>query len=324
MIRKSGDVIVEPFYSPRLCCPVRAALSHEIAHQGNSDNPDPACYFSRFSVVGHEATPTFDTLHPGRHFSHTTFRPPGCCRPMAPVQQCYSSQMACTHGSAVQPTFGQQKSPGELTVDTDSVTSATESCTAESLPEGSAPGNEDHKVKKRRARMKYHGWQKELLEAYFQMDNYLSETARSQLATTLGITECQVKVWFQNRRIKQRKQRQKILSQCDLPCTRDLTKLTRKPPQIQTGKIFRLIGGDGREIVNTIAGTPMEALQAMSRDSRAFDAPPSYYPMPESNSKSPVPETQVTSTLTGSRWQCSAEADKTTPPPSTDLKPQGE
>ena len=316
---------MEPVYSPRLCCPVRprAALSHEIAHQGNSDNSDPACYFSRFSVVGHEATPTFDTSHPGRHFSHAAFRPSGFCRPTAPVHQCCSSQMVCTHGSAVQPTLGQQKSPSEPTVDTDSVTSATESCTAESLPQESAHGKEDHKVQKRRApRTRYHGWQKKILEAYFQMDNYVSETARSQLAVTLGVDECQVRVWFQNRRMKQRKQKQKILSQCTLPCTEGLTKLTRKPLRLETGKIFRLIGGDGREIVNTIAGTPMEALQAMSRDSRAFGAPPFYYPTPESNSKPPVPEyTQVTSTLTGSRWQCSAEADKTTPPPSDDQSP---
>lgn len=316
MIRKSRGVVVEPVYSPGAYYPnlPRAALSHEIAHPGSTFSPDPTCHFGRYSVAEHTAIPAFDTSYLGRHLSHTGF--PSWIRPMAPVHQCCSAKTVCTQGSAVQPTSGQRESPNEPSVDSDSVTSATESCATEPLPEEPEPDGEDQQNKnKRYTRIQFHRWQKRILEAYFQNDNYLSEEARLQLANTLGVSGKQVKTWFQNRRSRQIKDRQKMLSQGALPYISGLKNSTMKPLQTETRKIFRLIGGDGREVVSSIAETPMEALHAMSQAIRAFDAPPSYYPMQESHSRFFAPEsTQVTSTLTGGRSQPSAEADRTTPP----------
>lgn len=305
---------MEPVYSPRACCPNRPALSHEI--NLSSPFPDPACHFGRYSVAEHRAISAFDTSYLGRQFSHSGFRSPGWIRPTAPVHQCCSARMVCAQGSAVQPTSGQQESPNEPSVDSVSVTSATESCATEPLPEESEPGGEGQKDKKKRnKRTLYHRCQKKMLEAYFQNDNYLTDEARSLLANTLGIGEKQIKTWFQNRRSKQSREKQNSLSQDALPYTSALKNLALKPPQTETRKVFRLIGGDGREVANAVAETPMEALHAMSQAIRAFDTPPSYYPMRESHSRFFAPEsTQVTSTLTGGRPQPSAEADRTTPP----------
>ncbi|EDO36876.1 predicted protein, partial [Nematostella vectensis] len=44
------------------------------------------------------------------------------------------------------------------------------------------------------------------LEREFDNQQYIVGTERFYLATELGLTETQVKVWFQNRRIKWRKQ----------------------------------------------------------------------------------------------------------------------
>lgn len=48
--------------------------------------------------------------------------------------------------------------------------------------------------------------QLERLEKEFDNQQYIVGTERFYLASELGLTETQVKVWFQNRRIKWRKQ----------------------------------------------------------------------------------------------------------------------
>ena len=45
-------------------------------------------------------------------------------------------------------------------------------------------------------------FQRQALEQHFQREHYLSRFSRHHLASDLGLTENQVKVWFQNRRVK--------------------------------------------------------------------------------------------------------------------------
>ncbi|XP_017472326.1 PREDICTED: homeobox protein Hox-C5-like [Rhagoletis zephyria] len=60
--------------------------------------------------------------------------------------------------------------------------------------------------KSKRVRTIFTPEQLERLETEFERQQYMVGTGRHYLASTLNLTEAQVKVWFQNRRIKYRKQ----------------------------------------------------------------------------------------------------------------------
>merc|ERR1719369_1044357 len=63
-----------------------------------------------------------------------------------------------------------------------------------------------HNGKKVRcARTIYSAPQIQQLEARFQRTQYLALPERAELATMLGLTQTQVKIWFQNRRSKYKK-----------------------------------------------------------------------------------------------------------------------
>ncbi|CAI4224260.1 unnamed protein product [Auanema sp. JU1783] len=61
-------------------------------------------------------------------------------------------------------------------------------------------------VGERKPRQAYSTKQLERLETEFQNDKYLSVNKRVYLSKTLGLTETQIKTWFQNRRTKWKKQ----------------------------------------------------------------------------------------------------------------------
>ena len=64
-------------------------------------------------------------------------------------------------------------------------------------------GSGDKKEKKGRAT--FSGNQIDELEKAFQATQYLTTAERSRLAERLGLSESQVKIWFQNRRTKCRR-----------------------------------------------------------------------------------------------------------------------
>ncbi|RWS31893.1 nk homeobox 7-like protein, partial [Leptotrombidium deliense] len=62
------------------------------------------------------------------------------------------------------------------------------------------------KSKKKKARTTFTGRQIFELEKQFEVKKYLSSSERAEMAKLLNVTETQVKIWFQNRRTKWKKQ----------------------------------------------------------------------------------------------------------------------
>lgn len=64
--------------------------------------------------------------------------------------------------------------------------------------------NNSNKRKRSWSRAVFSNLQRKGLERRFQLQKYITKPDRRQLAATLGLTDAQVKVWFQNRRMKWR------------------------------------------------------------------------------------------------------------------------
>jgi len=64
---------------------------------------------------------------------------------------------------------------------------------------------EDKVIRPQRGRTVFSAHQLNELENVFVIDQYISGQQRRRLSAQLGLTETQVRVWFQNRRIKWRK-----------------------------------------------------------------------------------------------------------------------
>lgn len=72
-------------------------------------------------------------------------------------------------------------------------------------PSHSVCGERDTDGKRKHTRPTFSGHQIFALEKTFEQTKYLAGPERTRLAYSLGMTESQVKVWFQNRRTKWRK-----------------------------------------------------------------------------------------------------------------------
>ena len=65
----------------------------------------------------------------------------------------------------------------------------------------------NHRPSTKRCRTIFSPTQLQRLEQEFKSKQYVAGKERGQIAATLNLTDKQVKVWFQNRRIRHRKQK---------------------------------------------------------------------------------------------------------------------
>uniref|UniRef100_T1INX4 Homeobox domain-containing protein n=1 Tax=Strigamia maritima TaxID=126957 RepID=T1INX4_STRMM len=106
------------------------------------------------------------------------------------------------------------------------------------------------KVKKKKARTTFTGRQIFELEKQFEIKKYLSSSERAEMAKLLNVTETQVKIWFQNRRTKWKKQ--------DNVSTAEVSehKSANDKGQHKAGKASKENGTNGKEAVNGTTNAP--------------------------------------------------------------------
>ncbi|KAH9407778.1 hypothetical protein TYRP_012601 [Tyrophagus putrescentiae] len=104
------------------------------------------------------------------------------------------------------------------------------------------------------------------LERRFDSQKYLSTPDRADLARALGLTQLQVKTWYQNRRMKWKKQARVMQQGCPYPPTKP--KGRPKKDSIPTCKVIP------SQLIAT-KSIPINCAQLLSFDSRPCDEPQS-------------------------------------------------
>jgi hypothetical protein len=100
--------------------------------------------------------------------------------------------------------------------------------------------------KTRKPRTIYSSHQLQMLQQRFKQAQYLALPERAELANTLGLSQTQVKIWFQNRRSKQKK----MSKGNGEPCSEDEDSL-KDPDMSAPNSIAASIDGGGSNVSNT-------------------------------------------------------------------------
>ncbi|KAF3430777.1 hypothetical protein E2986_13402 [Frieseomelitta varia] len=149
-------------------------------------------------------------LYPQSYYIHTLPLSPASLSPennRNGLQQCpnYGSQHDLLRRSLPNPgNLMQRNGPPAGTSTTSEQTNESVTTRKRSPAEGKA------KTTGKRTRTAYTSVQLMELEKQFSKTPYLCRSSRIQLANTLSLTERQVKIWFQNRRMKMKKQQSNL------------------------------------------------------------------------------------------------------------------
>ena len=98
----------------------------------------------------------------------------------------------------------------------------------------------------RKSRTVFTDLQLRYLEKTFSEQKYLDTSSRGKLAQTLGLNETQVKTWFQNRRMKWKKENKSTITEDSSTDSVD-----NKPCNSDVSEIDQVTGSESNEELNS-------------------------------------------------------------------------
>ncbi|XP_059488189.1 homeobox protein Nkx-6.1 [Neocloeon triangulifer] len=124
-------------------------------------------------------------------------------------------------------------------------------------------------AKKKKARTTFTGRQIFELEKQFEIKKYLSSSERAEMAKLLNVTETQVKIWFQNRRTKWKKQDN--ISNAEAAEHKNVNSAAKEKTKQKT----KLKSDTGEELSHISSGSEHESrsLASHSENSRVAEPP---------------------------------------------------
>lgn len=165
-------------------------------------------------------TPTVSEAYPTDPFPSTSAAIPstykmenGCYYPNAMIPPAYAAATPTEYIAASQQ-FSQWKMSTATVHTTSSMKSAARSSAASASatpPYRTGPGTNNVRVRtSEKYRMVYTDYQRLELEKEFRTTQFINSERKSQLSSELQLTERQIKIWFQNRRAKDRRDSKKL------------------------------------------------------------------------------------------------------------------
>ncbi|XP_046981330.1 H2.0-like homeobox protein [Schistocerca americana] len=148
-----------------------------------------------------------------------------------PCAECVSSLLRCCRLSDAAHQHQHQHHPAAVRGPRLAARSLRRPARARGGSGGGAAGG--GKRKRSWSRAVFSNLQRKGLEKRFQLQKYITKPDRRQLAATLGLTDAQVKVWFQNRRMKWRHSREAKAASAPAPAPVQV--LRGSGPSLQPG-----------------------------------------------------------------------------------------